>query len=84
MKERLIELPPAQQRLAQEVAADVLMEFIFARTMEDVDKAYKNVFKRYGLCYDPFTNTPCSPAEYDECKEEWNRQMMENKYGYSE
>lgn len=84
MRERLIELLPAHQRLAQEVAADILMEFTFIRTMEDVDRAYKNVFERYGLCYDPFTGTPCSPAEYDECKEEWDRQMMENKYGYSE
>lgn len=74
----------AQQRLMQEVAADILTEFTFIRTMEDVDRAYKNVFERYGLCYDPFTGTPCSPDEYDECKEEWDRQMAEQQYGYSD
>ena len=77
-------ITPAMRRFAQEVAADILMEFTFVRTMDDVDEAYKRVFDRYGLCYDPFTYSPCSPEEYDECREEYDRQMMEQRYGYCE
>lgn len=82
MKQKKI--TPAMQKWAQEVAADILMEFTFIRNMDDVDEAYKRVFERYGLRYDPFTDTPCSPEEYDENREEWDRQMMEMRYGYSD
>ena len=82
MKQNKITHP--MQKVAQEVAADILMEFTFIRNMDDVCNAYKKVFDRYGLCYDPFTGTPCTPDEYDENKEEWDRQMMESRYGYSD
>ena len=72
----------AMQRLAQEVAADILMEFTFVRNMDDVYKAYDLVFERYGLCNDPFTCTPCTPEEYVENKTEWDRQTMEMRYGH--
>ena len=74
----------AMQRVAQDVAADILMEFTFVRNMDDVQNAYKRVFDRYGLRYDPFTGTPCTSEEYEENKEEWDRQMMEIRYGYSD
>jgi hypothetical protein len=82
MKQKKI--TPTMQRLAQEVAADILTEFTFIRNMDDVHEAYNRVFERYGLCYDPFTYTPCSPDEYDENREEWDRQMMEMRYGYGD
>ena len=50
----------------QKVAVDILMEFMFAQDMDEVVEAYDRVFKRYELCNDPFTHTPCTPEEY--CK----------------
>lgn len=80
MKQKKI--TPTMQKVAQEVAADILMEFTFIRNMDDVHEAYNRVFERYGLCDDPFTGTPCSPREYAENRLEYNRQLMLQKYDH--
>lgn len=66
----------------QKVAADILMEFIFTQTMDEVAEAYDRVFKRYELCNDPFTHTPCTPEEYCKNKLEYERQIMIERYGH--
>lgn len=66
----------------QKVAADILMEFIFTQTMDEVVEAYDRVFERYGLCNDPFTHTPCTPEEYCKNKLEYERQIMIERYGH--
>lgn len=66
----------------QKVAADILMEFIFTQTMDEVVEAYDRVFERYGLCNDPFTHTPCTPEEYCENSLEYEKQVMIERYGH--
>ena len=66
----------------QKVAADILMEFLMTRNMDEVVEAYNRVFERYGLCDDPFTGVPCTPAEYVESKLEYEKQIMMERYGH--
>lgn len=66
----------------QKVAADILMEFMFTRDMNEVIEAYKRAFERYGLCEDPFTGCPCTPDEYWDSKLEYERQAMIERYGH--
>lgn len=69
-------------KTAQKVAADILMEFMFTRDMDEVIEAYNRVFERYGLCNDPFTSCPCTPDEYYESRLEYEKQTMIEKYGH--
>ena len=66
----------------QKVAADILMEFMFTQDMDEVVEAYDRVFKRYELCNDPFTHTPCTPEEYCKNSLEYEKQVMIERYGY--
>ena len=66
----------------QKVAADILMEFMFTRDMDEVIEAYQRVFERYGLCSDPFTGCPCTPDEYWDSKLEYEKQTMIERYGH--
>ena len=62
--------------------ADVLTQFMFTNTMDDVWKVWDSVFDQYDLCSDPFTDTPCSPKEYSKNKLEYERQIMIDKFGH--
>lgn len=66
----------------QKTAAAVLSHFEFCNNMDDVVKAFNNVVEIYGLMKDPFTNTVCTPKQYEKSAEEYNRQMMEEKFDY--
>lgn len=66
----------------QKVAADILMEFMFTRNMDEVIAAYDRVFDKYELCNDPFTNTPCTTEEYCKNAIEYERQTMIERYGH--
>lgn len=66
----------------QKVAADILMEFMFTRDMDEVIEAYHRVFERYDLCEDPFTKCPCTPDEYCDSQLEYERQTMIERYGH--
>lgn len=59
---------------AQKVVADILTEFMFTCSRDEVIEVYNRVFERYGLCSDPFTGVPCTPEEYAESKLEYERQ----------
>lgn len=66
----------------QRVAAEILTQFMFARNMEEVWKAWDNIYEQYDLCDDPFTHTPCTPEEYAKNRLEYDRQTMIEKYGH--
>ena len=66
----------------QQVAADILTQFMFTQTMEDVMKAWDAVYKQYNLYSDPFTGIPCTPEEYCESQLEYEKQTMIEKYGH--
>ena len=66
----------------QQVVADVLAQFMFTRTMDDVIKVWKDVFEQYELCDDPFTHMPVTPKEYCENLLEYEKQTMIERYGH--
>lgn len=66
----------------QRVAAEILTQFMFINTMDEVMKVWKQVYEQYGLCDDPFTGTPCTPEEYCENRLEYDKQTMIEKYGH--
>lgn len=68
----------------QEVASEILVRLIFTKDMEDVYALYKEIFEKYKLNEDPFTQLPCSDREYAKSCDEYYRQSMEDKYGYWE
>jgi hypothetical protein len=66
----------------QKVAAEILTEFMFVKNMDDVNLVWDDICKRYGLCDDPFTHTPCTPEEYAKNSLEYDRQRMIERYGH--
>lgn len=66
----------------QRVAAEILTQFMFTNTMDEVMKVWNQVYEQYGLCDDPFTGTPCTPEEYCENRLEYDKQTMIEKYGH--
>ena len=66
----------------QRVVADILTQFMFVRTMEDVHRVWQNVYDQYDLCDDPFTGCPCSNEEYADNNIEYQRQAMIERYGH--
>ena len=66
----------------QQVAADILTQFMFTRTMDDVAKVWDNIYQHYDLCSDPFTGVPCTIEEYFESRLEYDKQAMIERYGH--
>lgn len=66
----------------QKVAADILTQFMFTKDMDDVIKTWKDIYKQYELCDDPFTHTPCTPEEYSKNRLEYDKQVMIERYGH--
>lgn len=66
----------------QRVAAEILTQFMFTRTMKEVLDTWYNIYKEYGLHDDPFTHYPCSPEDYYKSKLEYDRQAMIDRYGH--
>ena len=66
----------------QEVAADILTRFTFVESEEEFWKEYKEIYKAYELCDDPFTHLPCSSKEYFKNNLEYQRQVMLDRYGH--
>lgn len=69
-------------RISQRVAAEILTQFMFVRTMDDVTRVWSEVYEQYGLCDDPFTHTPCTPEEYCDNQLEYDKQTMIERYGH--
>ena len=66
----------------QQVAAEILTQFMFTRTMEDVWRVWNDIYKQYDLCDDPFTHIPVSPSEYEKNSLEYQKQAMIDRYGH--
>ena len=66
----------------QQVAAEILTQFMFTRDMKEVLQTWDNVYKQYGLCEDPFTKCPCSQEEYAKNSLEYQKQVMIERYGH--
>ena len=69
-------------RISQRVAVEILIQFMFTKTMDDVLRVWDEVYEQYGLCDDPFTGCPCTPEEYCKNKLEYDKQTMIEKYGH--
>lgn len=68
----------------QTVAVDILTRIIIAEwDGKPVGKEFfDEVMKDYLLWDDPFTHLPCTTFEYQKLSEEYNRQLMEERFGY--
>lgn len=66
----------------QKIVSEILTQFMFTKTMDDVIRVWKGIYEEYGLCDDPFTGTPCTPKEYCENRLEYDKQTMIEKYGH--
>ena len=68
----------------QQVAADILTRLYFVNDIDEVIKVVKEMEEKYELCDDPFIHTPCTTKEYYENVKEYERQVMEERFGYYE
>ena len=68
--------------MIQRIVADILTQFMFVRTMEDVHRVWKDVYEQYDLCDDPFTGCPCSNEDYADNNPEYQRQAMIERFGH--
>ena len=66
----------------QEIAADILTQFMFTKTINEVIDVWNNIYEQYKLCTDPFTGTPCTSEEYYINKLEYEKQTMIEQYGH--
>ena len=66
----------------QRVAADILTSLYFLKSKEDFEKLCKDIYERYELNDDPFTNLPCSDKDYADNCLEYDRQTMMERYGH--
>lgn len=66
----------------QEVASDILTVFMFVNNMEDFNKVWDDIYKKYQLNEDPFVGIPCSNKTYAENSLEYDKQLMIARYGH--
>ena len=66
----------------QEVAVDILTELGFCENMEEVYKLYRDIYEKYELNDDPFTNLPCTNKDYSKNSTEYDKQIMYERYGH--
>lgn len=70
----------------QKVAVDILERIIaYQYEHKEIDKEFfENVMKDYNLHEDPFTLFPCTSREYGKLREEYDKQLMIERFGYYE
>lgn len=66
----------------QKVAASILTQFMFTKNMDEVIQVWKELYDKYELEDDPFTNTPVTPEEYCKNRLEYDKQIMIERYGH--
>lgn len=66
----------------QRIVADILTQFMFTKTIDDVMDVWNKVYEEYDLCTDPFTCTPCSNEEYADNNIKYQQQLMIERYGH--
>lgn len=70
----------SREKYAQTIASRILNEFLVnVKTIEDFIVVFDKVYSQYNLKTDPFTKCVCTPEEYIELKEEYERQLREMK-----
>lgn len=68
----------------QRVAVDILTSLIFAKTIDEVYLIYNEMYNKYKLNEDLFTQLPCTNKEYSKSCDEYYRQSMIDRFGYYE
>lgn len=76
-------LTDAMQEVAADICNQIIMETWDSDTL-DVRKFVESIMEQYNLREDPFTKLPCSCKEYAKNREEYDRQLMIERYGYYE
>lgn len=66
----------------QRLVACILTEFLVCETVEDFLDVWQRNYELFDLCADPFTGCPCAPADYEKSCQEYERQIMLEKYGH--
>ncbi len=66
----------------QKVAADILIQFMFTRNMDEVIEVFNRVMEQYDLHDDPFTGVPCTFDDYCKNTIEYEKQVMIERYGH--
>jgi hypothetical protein len=66
----------------RKLVAEILTKFMFTNNMVDVTNVWQEIYNQYGLCDDPFTQTPCTPQEYCKNQLEYEKQIMIERYGH--
>ena len=76
-------LTDAMQEVAADICNQIIMETWDGKTLDAV--TFVNcIMEQYNLQEDPFTKLPCSCKEYAKNREEYDRQLMIERYGYYE
>ena len=68
----------------KEVAVDILMDIIMANPTGLPEDFFTKIENRYNLQNDTFTKLPCTSKEYGKLNDEYNKQLMVERYGYVE
>lgn len=68
----------------QRTAVDILERIIFVKDLKELDEVFDYVYRKYKLCDDPFTRLPCTTKEYAKLSYLYDKQLAEEKYGYSD
>ena len=71
-----------KREIEQDIAANILVQFAFIKSMEEFLKSYNEIFNSFDLCIDPFTQLPCSPREYWKNRLEYEKQVAIEMYGH--
>ena len=66
----------------RKLVADILTQFMFAKSMDDVVEVWNSLFNFYDLKEDPYTKIPVSPEDYYDSKNKYERDTMLEKYGH--
>lgn len=71
----------------QKVAVDILQELeaymmTHKEVPEEIMQIYKRMYDKYELCDDPFTGMCCTSEEFCKNSLEYDRQLMDMKYGH--
>jgi hypothetical protein len=66
----------------RKLVAEILTKFMFTNNMVDVTSVWQEIYNQYGLCDDPFTQTPCTPQEYCKNQLEYEKQIVIERYGH--
>ena len=68
--------------LMQEVAVDILTNFVLADNMKDVYRVYDEMFEKYGLMQDPYTFFPCTRERFMKNKVKFENKIARKEFSH--